>query len=156
MRVCRCPRLKKYTKSPALPGRAAASSTDPHFLCTAVNVGIWMGWSEWTGWKTGFFRMSESVFTEGRSWFLLMICSASWVLPAIENSNNSSVVSCDSWAVPQQSGPVASYRMKCLLRPFWLYLKGRERRTQLGTLFCSVLLWYRRKHFQNSNLEISL
>lgn len=40
-----------------------------------------MGWIEWTGWNTGFFRMSESVFTEGRSWFLLMICSASCVLP---------------------------------------------------------------------------
>lgn len=40
-----------------------------------------MGWIEWTGWKTGFFRMSESVFTEGSSWFLLMICSASCVLP---------------------------------------------------------------------------
>lgn len=40
-----------------------------------------MGWIGWTGWNTGFFLISESVFTVGSSWFLLMICKASWVLP---------------------------------------------------------------------------
>lgn len=52
-----------------------------HFLWIVVNVGIWIVWTKWGGWNTGFFRISESIFTEGRSWFLLMICNASWVLP---------------------------------------------------------------------------
>lgn len=54
-----------------------------HFLWvwTVVNAGIWMGWTRWAGWNMGFFLISESILTEGRSWFRLMICSASWVLP---------------------------------------------------------------------------
>jgi hypothetical protein len=66
------------------PGHTALGSqvtVGHHFLCTVVKAGIWMGWIGWTGWSTGFFLTSEWVFTVGRSWFLLMICKASWVLP---------------------------------------------------------------------------
>ena len=47
--------------------------------------GVWMGWTGWEDWNiwAGFFRVSgEAVCSvAGRSWFLLMICSASWVFP---------------------------------------------------------------------------
>lgn len=41
-----------------------------------------MGWTDWKDW-TGFLRDSgEALWTAvGRSWFRLMICSASWVFP---------------------------------------------------------------------------
>lgn len=61
-----------------------------------------MGWMEWTGWKTGFFRMSESVFTEGSSWFLLMICSASCVLPTRQVSvKKPKIPFYDTWSTVQ-------------------------------------------------------
>lgn len=80
--VCRCPRLKNNIQNPK-PLWAGQQQVEAglHFLWTVVKAGIWMGWIEWTGWYTGFFRMSESVLTEGRSWFLFMICRASCVLP---------------------------------------------------------------------------
>lgn len=80
--VCSCPRLKNNIQNPK-PLWAGQQQVEAghHFLWTVVKAGIWMGWIEWTGWNTGFFRMSESVLTEGRSWFLLMICRASCVLP---------------------------------------------------------------------------
>lgn len=64
--------------------RASGNSSpkaSSHFLCTVVNEGIWIGWMGCTGWNTGFFLTSEWAFTVGSSWFRLIICRASCVLP---------------------------------------------------------------------------
>ena len=122
--VCRCPRLKKNIQKPK-PSWAGQQQVEarPHFLCTVVKAGIWMGWIEWTGWKTGFFRMSESVFTEGSSWFLLMICSASCVLPTRQPLINKST--CDV------GSPVLRAELTSQPRP----------RTLVAFLFTEMLMW---------------
>lgn len=61
-----------------------SSSKQSHFRWTVLNGG---GCTVWMDWNIGFFFTSEDrAFTEGSSWFLLMICSANCVLPVSTNT----------------------------------------------------------------------
>lgn len=140
--VCKCPRLKNNIQNPK-PLWAGQQQVEAglHFLWTVVKAGIWMGWIEWTGWNTGFFRMSESVLTEGRSWFLLMICRASCVLPTRQLSiKKKYLCMTDLQMFSEQS---------------WQASLGPRPQTQAIFLFSEMLTWTW-KVLDKSNRETTL